>query len=69
MNRTLVAAAFAAVLLPAAAGNAAAAPAATLGKTYTLGCSLNQMDGTALKVRMMVRTPAAESSRRARASR
>lgn len=57
MNRTLIAAAFAAVLLPAGAFEAAAAPGAvtTLSKTYMLQCQVNANDGVALKVRIMVK--------------
>src|SRR5262245_7836106 len=57
MTRTLAAAALAAIVLPAAALQAAAAPGVvtTLGKTYTLECALNASDGEALKVRMMVK--------------
>jgi hypothetical protein len=57
MNRTLVAAAFAAVLLPAGAFEAAAAPSpvTTFGKTYALQCQVNANDGVALKVRILVK--------------
>ena len=57
MNRTLVAAAFAAVLLPAGAFEAAAAPSpvTTFGKSYALQCQVNANDGVALKVRIMVK--------------
>jgi hypothetical protein len=57
MNRTLIAAALAAVILPAGAFDAAAAPgvATTFGKTYTLQCDVNVMDGTALKTRILVK--------------
>lgn len=56
MNRNLIAAALAAVILPAGAFDAAAAPgvATTFGKTYRLACEVNAMDGTALKTRIMV---------------
>ena len=57
MNRSLIAAAFAAVLLPAGAFEAAAAPSpvTTFGKTYVLQCDVNANDGAALKVRIMVK--------------
>jgi hypothetical protein len=54
MYRTLAAAAFAAVLLPAGAF-AAPGPVTTFGKSYTLACSVNANDGEALKVRTMVK--------------
>ena len=54
MIRTVTVAALSAALL-SAAGVASAAPATTLGKTYVLGCALNAQDGTALKVRMMIK--------------
>ncbi len=57
MNRNLIAAGLAALALPSAALDAAAAPGAVtqFGKTYFLGCQVSAMDGTALKVRMMVK--------------
>jgi hypothetical protein len=57
MNRTIIAAAFAAVLHPAVAFEAAAAPGpvTTFGKTYTLQCQASANDGVALKVRILVR--------------
>ena len=57
MNRTLAAAALAAVMLPAAALEASArpAPATVFGKTYFLQCQANANDGVALKVRIMVK--------------
>jgi hypothetical protein len=57
MNRNLIAAALAAAILPAGAFDAAAAPggASLLGKTYRLECGVNKSDGTALKIRIMVK--------------
>ena len=55
MNRTLIAAALAALVLPAAEAAAAPGVATTLGKTYALQCEINKNDGTALKVRIMVK--------------
>jgi hypothetical protein len=57
MNRNLIAAAIAAVIVPAAAFDAAAAPAGvtTFGKSYALQCDANGFDGTALKARLMVK--------------
>lgn len=55
MNRTLIAAALAAAILPAGAFDAAAAPATTFGKSYVLQCDVNGFDGTALKARLMVK--------------
>ena len=57
MHRKLFAAAIAAAVLPMAALDAAAAPAVKteLAKTYRLVCEINKSDGTALKVRIMVK--------------
>src|SRR5262245_17148810 len=57
MNRNLAAAALAAVLLPAGAFDAAAAPGMVtqFGSNYRLNCAVDKSDGTALKVRIMVR--------------
>jgi hypothetical protein len=49
MNRTLMAAALAAALIPAAGGTASAAPYDTFSRTYTLGCAVDQFDGVSLK--------------------
>lgn len=55
MNRLIAAAALAAAMLPAAPFGASAAPATFLGKSYALQCQVNAADGTALKVRIMVK--------------
>ncbi len=55
MKRMLAAAALAAATLSAASVEAAAAPVTFLSKTYDLQCQTNASDGTALKVRTMVK--------------
>lgn len=55
MYRTIAAAALAAVILPAAAIEASAAPTTLFGKTYTLACTPDAMDGEALRVRMILK--------------
>lgn len=57
MYRKLLAAAFAAMLLPMAALPASAAPSVKteIAKTYRLICATNKSDGTALKIRIMVK--------------
>jgi hypothetical protein len=57
MKKSLLAAAFAAAILPAASFTAdAAGMITTFGtRTYALSCAVNAQDGAALKVRIMVK--------------
>lgn len=56
MYRNLIAAAFAAAMLPALATEAGAASFDQLKKSYTLRCAANQTDGVSLKSGMMIIT-------------
>ena len=56
MNRTLIAAALAAAMLPALAAGASAASFGRINRTYTLSCAVNQTDGVSLKSGMLIVT-------------
>ena len=56
MYRNLIAAAFAAAMLPALATEASAGTYEQLKRTYTLGCAVNKTDGVSLKSGMLIVT-------------